>query len=64
VIGLPEVHLESEALADDLAPFLDLRERRVTVDVRFALAEQIQVRAIQDQNRRHDSSIEMRSIGL
>jgi hypothetical protein len=40
VIGLPEVHLKSEALADDLAPFLDLRERRVTVDVGLAFAEQ------------------------
>jgi hypothetical protein len=41
VIGLSEVHLKSEALADDLAPFLDLCERRVTVNVGLALAEQI-----------------------
>jgi len=42
-----EVHLESDAGPDSLAPFLDLRERRVTVDVRLAFAQQVQVGAVQ-----------------
>ena len=53
VIGLPEVHIEPEPLADGLAAFLDLRERRVTVDVGLALAEQIQVGTVQDEDLRH-----------
>ena len=47
MIGLPEDHLEPQPVADDLAPFLDLRERRVTVDVRLAFAQQVQVGAVQ-----------------
>jgi hypothetical protein len=38
---LSEIHLESDAAPDSLAPLLDLRERRMTVDVWLAFAEQI-----------------------
>jgi hypothetical protein len=42
---------EAEACRQGPATGLDVRERLVPVDVRLTLAEQVQVRAVQDQDR-------------
>jgi hypothetical protein len=52
VIGLQYLQLHAQLRRHRLETGIDLRQRRAAIDMRFATAEQVQVRPMQDQDEK------------
>ena len=52
VVGLEGLQPHAQFGRESVQPLLDLRERRRSVDVRLAPAEQVEVRTVQDEDQR------------
>ena len=61
VVALPEVELEAEFAGEPAAIRLDVGERVAAVDFGLALAEQVEVRPVENDDFRHGGWLPARS---